>query len=45
MSALETNVSLPAGEWQALTGHGFNSNNYGDKIDIPAWGAYFARLA
>ncbi len=35
---------LPMGEWQALTGHGFTSNNYGDKIDIPAWGAYFARL-
>jgi alpha-glucosidase len=36
---------LPAGDWQALTGHGFVSNNYGEKIDIPAWGAYFARLA
>ncbi|PUB59484.1 alpha-glucosidase, partial [Rhizobium leguminosarum bv. viciae USDA 2370] len=45
MGPAETNVTLPAGEWQALTGHGFTSNNYGDKIDIPAWGAYFARLA
>jgi len=45
MGPTETNVTLPAGEWQALAGHGFTSNNYGDKIDIPAWGAYFARLA
>jgi alpha-glucosidase len=45
MSPAEAAVILPAGEWQALTGHGFTSNNYGDKIDIPAWGAYFARLA
>ncbi|MBY3052807.1 MULTISPECIES: alpha-glucosidase [Rhizobium] len=45
MSPTEAGVILPAGEWQALTGHGFTSNNYGDKIDIPAWGAYFARLA
>ncbi|EGE59995.1 alpha-glucosidase protein [Rhizobium etli CNPAF512] len=45
MSPAEASVTLPAGEWQALTGHGFISNNYGDKIDIPAWGAYFARLA
>ena len=44
-SATEANAVLPAGDWQALTGHGFVSNNYGDKIDIPAWGAYFARLA
>jgi len=45
MSATEALVALPEGNWQALTGHGFVSNNYGDKIDIPAWGAYFARLA
>ncbi|OCI96736.1 alpha-glucosidase [Rhizobium sp. AC27/96] len=45
MSAVEALATLPEGQWQALTGHGFNSNNYGNKIDIPAWGAYFARLA
>ncbi len=45
MSPAESNIVLPAGDWQALTGHGFVSNNYGDKIDMPAWGAYFARLA
>ncbi|MET3853535.1 alpha-glucosidase [Rhizobium sp. OAE497] len=45
MGAAETAVALPEGNWQALTGHGFTSNNYGGKIDIPAWGAYFARLA
>ena len=45
MSATEGEASLPDGNWQALSGHGFTSNNYGSKIDIPAWGAYFARLA
>ena len=45
MSPAESAIVLPAGEWQALSGHGFVSNSYGDKIDIPAWGAYFARLA
>ncbi|MCZ3375597.1 beta-galactosidase BglA [Rhizobium sp. AG207R] len=45
MSPVETLAALPDGNWQALTGHGFTSNNYGNKIDIPAWGAYFARLA
>ena len=45
MSATEGEASLPEGNWQALSGHGFTSNNYGNKIDIPGWGAYFARLA
>ncbi|KAA0699548.1 alpha-glucosidase [Neorhizobium sp. P12A] len=45
MGAAETLTELPDGNWQALSGHGFASNNYGNKIDIPAWGAYFARLA
>ena len=45
MSPVEAMATLPEGNWQALTGHGFTSNNYGNKIDIPAWGAYFARLA
>ncbi|HEX8044565.1 alpha-glucosidase family protein, partial [Rhizobium sp.] len=44
MSATAVAATLPEGDWQALTGHGFTSNNYGNKIDIPAWGAYFARL-
>ena len=44
MSPVEALTTLPEGNWQALTGHGFTSNNYGNKIDIPAWGAYFARL-
>jgi alpha-glucosidase len=45
MSATEGSAELPEGNWQALAGHGFVSENYGSKIDIPAWGAYFARLA
>jgi alpha-glucosidase len=45
MSPVEALATLPDGNWQALAGHGFTSNNYGNKIDIPAWGAYFARLA
>jgi alpha-glucosidase len=45
MSATEGEANLPEGNWQALSGHGFTSNNYGNKIDIPGWGAYFARLA
>lgn len=45
MSPVEGSATLPEGEWQALPGHGFASNNYGNRIDIPAWGAYFARLA
>ena len=45
MSPAEAMAALPEGNWQALTGHGFTSNNYGNKIDIPAWSAYFARLA
>jgi alpha-glucosidase len=45
MSATESVASLPEGNWQVLSGHGFTSNNYGNNIDIPAWSAYFARLA
>jgi alpha-glucosidase len=45
MSATQGAAELPEGNWQALAGHGFNSEHYGNKIDIPAWGAYFARLA
>jgi alpha-glucosidase len=45
MSATEAVATLPEGTWQALSGHGFASDNYGNKIDIPAWSAYFARLA
>jgi alpha-glucosidase len=45
MSPAEAMAALPEGNWQALTGHGFTTNNYGNKIDIPAWSAYFARLA
>lgn len=45
MGAAEADAVLPDGNWHPLTGHGFTSNNYGNRIDIPAWGAYFARLA
>jgi alpha-glucosidase len=45
MSAMEGSAELPEGNWQALGGHGFASENFGNKIDIPAWGGYFARLA
>ncbi|WFR95834.1 alpha-glucosidase family protein [Rhizobium tumorigenes] len=45
MSASDGSAELPEGAWEALSGHGFASEIYGNKIDIPAWGAYFARLA
>jgi len=45
ISAAEAAATVPDGHWQPLTGHGFSSNHYGSKIDIPAWSAYFARLA
>ncbi|NGO63833.1 alpha-glucosidase [Rhizobium daejeonense] len=45
MSAEPANTVLPVGAWQALEGHGFTSTIADNKVELPAWGAYFARLA
>ncbi len=38
-------IALPAGNWQALADHGFESRQSVEAIELPAWGAFFARLA
>jgi alpha-glucosidase len=45
MSAAPKAADLPDGQWQDLTGHGFAATRQGANITLPAWGAYFARLA
>ncbi|PZU81093.1 MAG: alpha-glucosidase [Shinella sp.] len=45
MSAEPATTTLPVGAWQALEGHGFTSKTADNKVELPAWGAYFARLA
>lgn len=45
MGAQPATAVLPAGSWQALEGHGFTSTIADNKVELPAWGAYFARLA
>ncbi|WP_337266129.1 beta-galactosidase BglA [Oryzifoliimicrobium ureilyticus] len=45
MSPAVSAAMLPQGSWHPLPGHGFISDVYGDRVDLPAWGAYFARLA
>jgi alpha-glucosidase len=39
------NAALPEGQWEPLSGHGFVSETDGQSVTMPAWGAYFARLA
>ncbi|MCM2472852.1 alpha-glucosidase [Rhizobium sp. CG5] len=43
MSAVEGEATLPQGDWQELSGHGFASSIDNQNIRLPAWGAYFAR--
>ncbi|MCY1664676.1 beta-galactosidase BglA [Rhizobium sp. SL86] len=45
MSADSIDAELPAGEWEVLTGHGFEATLDGRTVGLPAWGAFFARLA
>ncbi|GEO85222.1 MULTISPECIES: alpha-glucosidase family protein [Alphaproteobacteria] len=45
MSAEAAEVPLPTGPWAALEGHGFSSKVKDHKVELPAWGAYFARYA
>ncbi|MGF9693351.1 alpha-glucosidase family protein [Rhizobium sp. 0TCS1.26] len=43
MSDAPVAAGLPAGDWQVLEGHGFDSTLRDGTIDLPAWGAFFAR--
>ncbi len=45
MSAEPAAIALPQGEWLALEGHGFVSSVNDNTVELPAWGAYFARHA
>ncbi|MGE6742091.1 alpha-glucosidase family protein [Allorhizobium pseudoryzae] len=45
MSAEAIDTDLPDGDWQVLTGHGFEATLDGRSVGLPAWGAFFARLA
>ncbi len=45
MSAAPASAGLPVGAWQPLEGHGFTSMVKDNRIELPAWGAYFARRA
>ena len=45
LSEAPAKADLPAGDWEALEGHGFVSEKNERTINLPAWGAYFARLA
>ena len=43
MDAAAAVTELPAGEWEVLVGHGFESNVEDRRVELPAWGAFFAR--
>ena len=45
MSAEPAHAVLPEGQWTKLEGHGFASTTDNDRVELPAWGAYFARHA
>lgn len=45
MSAAPASADLPEGNWETLDGHGFESKSDNKKVELPAWGAYFARHA
>ena len=45
MGADQASLAMPAGNWVELEGHGFVSNVNDNKVELPAWGAYFARHA
>ncbi|OJU06314.1 MAG: alpha-glucosidase [Rhizobium sp. 63-7] len=43
MSGEAKSTVLPAGNWQHLADHGFECRESVGSIELPAWGAYFAR--
>ena len=43
MSAGKVATDLPIGQWDMLVGHGFDSRVEGNRVELPPWGAYFAR--
>jgi alpha-glucosidase len=43
MSPTSSSATLPAGQWDVLTGHGFESVLQDRQVELPAWGAFFAR--
>ena len=45
LSAVPAPATLPDGEWNELEGHGFSAERNGTTVELPAWGAFFARHA
>jgi len=45
LSATSAKATLPEGNWEVLEGHGFASGVDGRSVELPAWGAFFARYA
>ena len=45
MSAEPARIPLPKGSWDVLEDHGFTSKIEDHAVELPAWGAYFARHA
>ncbi|MDQ0457022.1 beta-galactosidase BglA [Rhizobium paknamense] len=45
MTAEERRLTLPEGNWEEMSGHGFTSQRDGGEVLLPAWGACFARKA
>jgi alpha-glucosidase len=45
LSPAAATAALPDGNWEVLEGHGFESSLNGRNIELPAWGAFFARYA
>jgi alpha-glucosidase len=45
MGAEPAHAVLPDGQWNTLEGHGFASETKNDGVELPAWGAHFARHA
>ena len=45
MSPENASAEPPPGDWEVLDGHGFQNTVEGNRINLPAWGAFFARRA
>jgi len=45
MTEAATTAQLPDGAWETLADQGFDAGVDGRSINLPAWGAYFARRA
>ena len=43
LSSTPVFTGIPIGDWETLTGHGFESRREGNRLELPAWGAFFAR--